>query len=771
MSRFPPLSFLLGLLLPSIAAAQGVDTNRWVPNGPVYAVQQFGSTTFIGGEFTMLSPPTGAAVSIQTANEFPATGYPKVVGRVYAVIPDQSGGWILGGIFSSVGGQPRNNIARVNSDYSVNAWNPNANGPVYALQLSFVGTVYAGGDFTSIGGQSRSRLAELDLGAGNATTSMTIGVNGPVRAFTWNNNSVYAVGDFTTAAGIAQNRGCSINVNTRGLSGWNPNTNGPVFAIRTITRPGPVTTILIGGQFTTVGGQPRNFLAETNAGGGAVAAWNPSPNHWVRAIETRLGVAYVGGEFTTIAGAARNHAAAIDVNGLATSWNPNVDGPVHAILNNAANVAVGGTFENIGGQPFTNLARIDATTGVPAAWNPKPNGTVRSIVDNTSTIYVGGDFSGVGGVVRKRLAAYDDITGSVAPWNPGADSTVWALGVRKYGPVLYTVYAGGIFSHVGGFTRAGVAAIHPKTGVPTAWTVPTALFVQSIATTDSEVVLGGTLDGAGTRMAAVPHAGGAMTAFTPAPSGGPPMALAVKGDTVYVGHSIGIARYSLASHTRISEAAPYLGSVPIRALCVKGDFIYVGGEFTMVNAVQFRPYLIRIRGNGQVDGWNPNVDGIVRAITAGETGMLIGGDFKNAGGAPRAAGPGVHGGPRPSHPPEKREQRMRRLVRVSERSRAAQHAARSRGDGHRCRWHRRYRVRLRQPRFVGPLPGRRRWHVRGPGHDRQPRRLRCCSGRRVRRRRNGHHRLEIQLRDDRSRLGKSAWRGRRFDSSRRAEWR
>jgi Domain of unknown function (DUF5122) beta-propeller len=59
--------------------------------------------------------------------------------------------------FTSIGGQTRNNIARLDATTGLaDSFNPNANGGVSAI------AVQAGGNFTSIGGQTRNNIARLD---------------------------------------------------------------------------------------------------------------------------------------------------------------------------------------------------------------------------------------------------------------------------------------------------------------------------------------------------------------------------------------------------------------------------------------------------------------------------------------------------------------------------------------------------------------------------------------------------------------------------------
>jgi len=104
----------------SIVVAQTVDEALWVPNGPVYAVARSGNTVYIGGSFTFVGPPTGggAAIDVNTGNANLA--FPRVNGAVFAVAPDGSGGWYIAGDFSKVDGVPRNNLAQINVDGTLN---------------------------------------------------------------------------------------------------------------------------------------------------------------------------------------------------------------------------------------------------------------------------------------------------------------------------------------------------------------------------------------------------------------------------------------------------------------------------------------------------------------------------------------------------------------------------------------------------------------------------------------------------------------------------
>ncbi len=60
----------------------------------------------------------------------------------------------------------------------------------------------------------------------------------------------------------------------------------------------------------------------------------------------------------------------------------------------------GGAFTFCGGQTRNRIAMLDGTTGLATAWNPNANNIVTAIVVDGSTIYAGGLFTSIGGSAR-----------------------------------------------------------------------------------------------------------------------------------------------------------------------------------------------------------------------------------------------------------------------------------------------------------------------------------------------------------------------------------
>ena len=135
------------------------------PDGKILAGGQF---TSIGGQarsrIARLDPTTGLADSFD----------PNVSGGGLVIsIGVQSDGKILtGGQFTSIGGQTRNNIARLSPVTGLaDSFDPNANGTVYSIATQGDGKILAGGTFATIGGQSRNLFARLTNDTASATKS------------------------------------------------------------------------------------------------------------------------------------------------------------------------------------------------------------------------------------------------------------------------------------------------------------------------------------------------------------------------------------------------------------------------------------------------------------------------------------------------------------------------------------------------------------------------------------------------------------------------
>src|SRR5262245_21724536 len=113
----------LALLAGGAAAVPtaALPTATWVATGStdadamagVDAVAVSDHTAFVGGDFNYVGPYTGGLVAFDPSSSLPDPAWPVVTGAVNASVADGAGGFFIGGLFSSVGGLPRSNLAHV----------------------------------------------------------------------------------------------------------------------------------------------------------------------------------------------------------------------------------------------------------------------------------------------------------------------------------------------------------------------------------------------------------------------------------------------------------------------------------------------------------------------------------------------------------------------------------------------------------------------------------------------------------------------------------
>ena len=398
-------------------AADSFDPNA---NSVVYSIAvQADGKILAGGLFTTLAPNGGAAVTrnciarLETNGRLDQTLDLSIVGSQVNTIAVQPDGKILiAGVFSTVLGVPRNNIARLNADGTLDtAFDPNANNNVYSIAVQKDGKILVGGAFTNIGGQTRNRIARLDAVTGAADS-------------------------------------------------FDPNSNGEVDSIAVQ----PDGNILVGGVFTNIGGAARNRIARLDAVTGLADSFNPNANGRVYSIAVQTdGKIVAGGQFSSIGGATRNYMARLDATtGLADSFDPNGNGPgpepgVYAVVvQTDGKILACGRFSTIGGQPRNSIARLDAVTGLADSWNPDAaiglNGVYSMAVQADGKIVVGYAGMTIGGQTRNRIARLDPVTGLADSFDPNANNFVYAVAVQADGKIL----AGGKFTganSIGGQNR------------------------------------------------------------------------------------------------------------------------------------------------------------------------------------------------------------------------------------------------------------------------------------------------------------------------------
>lgn len=238
----------------------------------------------------------------------------------------------------------------------------------------------------------------------------TVQLNGVVWAQVTVGNTVYATGSFTQTwpagkTNIAANDTPRANllafdIRTGDLiSSFNHSLNAQGL---TLTKSPDGSRVYVGGDFTTVDGQPRARVAAFDAATGALdTAFRPSLNSHVRALTATNSTVYVGGSFSTGNGVARIRLAAFAAsNGTLTSWAPKADDNIVTALvvtPDQSEVVIGGRFTTLSGIKAYGLGAAKAVTGavVPYAANAQirdytDNGGIESLATDGQQVYGAG---------------------------------------------------------------------------------------------------------------------------------------------------------------------------------------------------------------------------------------------------------------------------------------------------------------------------------------------------------------------------------------------
>jgi hypothetical protein len=535
---------------------------------------------------------------------------------------------------------------------------PKVNGPIDVVTPDGADGWYIGGRFTKVGNFTRNWIAHINADGTvdpnwDPNPSGTI-ANDPlafynsmrIYAIVVSGSTVYVGGNFTSIGGQQKHGIAALEVSTGQATSWNPNASGIVRAVAIKD-----TTVYAGGAFESIGGQSRKYLAAINIATGNATAWNPVLDKGVTAIAVRDSLLFVGGLFSSAGGQARQRLAAFDIiNGQVTIWKPGTPGDIYALAIDETTLYVGGSFGSIGGASRNHIAAFSIYSSTPLSWNPNANGPVQAIYVKGSTIYVGGQFISIGGKSRHRIAALDKTTGqatawSLIAWSPAAPVQVRGLATNSSGSVIY---AGGSFRSIGGQWRNRLAALHAANGAVAAWNPNVNNSVRVIATSGPNVYIGGAFTAVGgasrNRIAAIDAVTGAVTGWNPNANDNV-YAITIDSSTVYVGGKFtaigGQTRNLLAAldiNTGLATSwNPNIAVGGVYTMLKNGATIYAGGDFHSVGG-QARQALAAIDANtGQPTAWNPNLNAssIVYAMALDGITLYVGGEFNSVNGQTR----------------------------------------------------------------------------------------------------------------------------------------
>ena len=256
----------------SFTTAGGVAANRvarwngtsWLPlgSGITGAVPPYGCNVYallampngdvvVGGRFTTAGGQPASNIARWDGSAWRPLGA-GLDGEVAALAAMPNGDIIAAGLFAVAGDATAGSIAR----WDGVRWHALSSGMDYAvLSLAILegGELVAGGEFTVAGGVVATNVARWD---GASWTPMGAGISGPVRSLAaLPGGGVVAAGDFWASGGSVN------NIARWNGASWHPygdGLNGPALSVAVLPSGG----IFTGGEFTTAGGLPSGCWAQ-----------------------------------------------------------------------------------------------------------------------------------------------------------------------------------------------------------------------------------------------------------------------------------------------------------------------------------------------------------------------------------------------------------------------------------------------------------------------------------------------------------------------------
>ena len=370
-----------------------------------------GSVTSAVATITINPAPTHpGALAGEPLPEFGANG------SVLALTTQKDGRFLIGGLFTSVQGVPRNRIARLHGDGSVDlSFDPGSgvtgvgSASVNALALQEDGKVLVGGAFKAINGFGRTNVARVNVN-GTVDNSFDAGL-GPDRAvyalLPQRDGRVLIAGEFSSVGPQSRRGVARLNADGSLDAGFTP-VQGGMWGYSLVQQSsGKIVVGGVNAGFTSQG--MLGFIASNGV-------WNLSANIVANAPIYAMAVLpddslLVGGAFTKMGALTRNGVARLNPNGVVLSnvWpSVAVSGAVRTMLRlNCAKVVLGGSFTNVNGVRHVGLARLnpDGSLDEDYSAGTSTDGTVFALAQQSDgRIVAGGEFSRINASPRPCLA-------------------------------------------------------------------------------------------------------------------------------------------------------------------------------------------------------------------------------------------------------------------------------------------------------------------------------------------------------------------------------
>jgi uncharacterized delta-60 repeat protein len=443
---------------------------------------------------------------------------------IFTISKQSNGKIIIGGSFTSYNGTSRNNLARINTDGSLDLTFNIGNGTnntIYTSAVQSDGKIIIGGDFTSYNSTARNRIVRINTdGTVDITFNMGTGLDNSVFSSSIQGDGKIIIGgNFTTYNGTTKVRIARINLDGTLDASFISGAGGAVFA-NALQLDGK---IIIGGDFTAYGGTFRNRLVRLNPDGTLDLTFNleTGANNTVYASALQSdGKIIIGGKFTNVNGIARNGIARLNTDGsldltfdTGTGFTATGSGAIGTVktisIQTDGKIIIGGAFSMYNGTARSSIARLNSNGSLDLSFNPGGGsaggtGVNCSKIQTDGKIIIGGGFTSYNGTLINRIARLNSDGSIDLSFNPGTGPQgvggvceVTSLSIQSNGKIII----GGInmFTY-NGVSRNGIARINsngsldltfnPGTGV-TGANGFTGTVYSILIQTDGKIIIGG----------------------------------------------------------------------------------------------------------------------------------------------------------------------------------------------------------------------------------------------------------------------------------------
>ncbi len=345
-------------------------------------------------------------------------------GFVAGVVENSDDTLIIGGAFTTVDGNARSRIAKLDAngvlmDFGPMGFNATANNLVESMAADSSGNIVFGGRFTEANGESRSKIARmnptgvLDTGfdpmlIGNRVTDLSINSLGQIAVGLELVNTPFVVVDDDGAIDPSFGVG-DIGRNVFGVA-WQLDN----LAFK------PLMTVL--GEFENPDNAKKGFLvARRNPTGEVDSTFIPGAfvqgGRLNTVVEDGLGRLLLGGTFKKFGVLNQPYLVRLRRDGrVDPTFQVTVDGSVTKIIVlDDGETMIGGFFANVNGVARSGLARLHRNGILDMGFAAAANGPVYEFLElHNGELLIGGQFSSVNNVARGSFARLDSSGNLVA---------------------------------------------------------------------------------------------------------------------------------------------------------------------------------------------------------------------------------------------------------------------------------------------------------------------------------------------------------------------